>query len=210
MTKSATKIDFKKELKELYKPSSKEVSVVEVPEMNFLMIDGSGDPSKTPDFETAIEALYPLAFNLKFMSKLGDVALDYVVMPLEGLWWADDMSAFTEGRRDEWKWTLMIMQPEFVTKAMFDEAVEKVRKKNAPAKLDAVRFERYEEGSAVQILHIGPFDEEGPNVMRLHAKIDELEKAPALKHHEIYLSDPRRTAPEKLKTVLRQAMRLQK
>ncbi|MDQ8199364.1 GyrI-like domain-containing protein [Pelagicoccus enzymogenes] len=202
-----SKIDFKKEYKDLYRPSAREVSVVVVPAMNFLMIDGVGDPGSSKEFEAAMEALYPMAYSLKFMSKLGPTAQDYVVPPLEGLWWADDMNAFAEGRRDEWKWTLMIMQPGFVSKAMYEEALVSVRKKKDPALLDRVRFEPYEEGESVQLLHIGPFEEEGPSVARLHDKIDELGKKRFHKHHEIYLSDPRRAAPEKLKTVLRQAMR---
>ncbi len=202
-----SKIDFKKERKDLYRPSAKEVSVVTVPAMNFLMVDGCGDPGTSKDFEAAMESLYPLAYTLKFMSKLGPAAQDYVVPPLEGLWWADDMDAFGEGRRDEWKWTLMIRQPDFISESMFAEAVENVRKKKAPALLDAVRLEAFEEGEAAQLMHIGPYNTEGPSVMRVHAKIEELGKKPALKHHEIYLSDPCRVAPEKLKTVLRQAMR---
>lgn len=202
-----SKIDFKKDLKALYRPSAKDVSVVEVPAMNFLMIDGMGDPGTSKEFEAAMEALYPMAYTLKFMAKLGPAAQDYVVPPLEGLWWADDMNAFVEKRRDEWKWTLMVMQPEFVTQAMYQEATETVRKKKDPKLLDRVRFERFDEGESVQILHIGPFEEEGPSVIRLHDKIEELGRKRFHKHHEIYLSDPRRTAPEKLKTVLRQAMR---
>lgn len=202
-----SKIDFKKERKDLYRPSAKVVSVVDVPAMNYLMIDGCGDPGTSKEFEAAMESLYPLAYTLKFMSKLGPTAQDYVVPPLEGLWWADDMSAFVEQRRDEWKWTLMIMQPEFISKEMFKQAVETVREKKKPAMLDSVRFERFDEGESVQILHVGPYQDEGPNVIRLHEKIEELGKKHAHKHHEIYLSDPRRSAPEKLKTVLRQAMR---
>ncbi|MDQ8183289.1 GyrI-like domain-containing protein [Pelagicoccus sp. SDUM812005] len=201
------KIDFKKERKDLYAPSAKEVSVVDVPAMNFLMIDGAGDPGTSKAFMESIEALYPLAYTLKFMAKLGPVGQDYVVPPLEGLWWADDMGAFVEGRRDEWKWTLMIMQPEFVSQAMFEEAVVTVRKKKNPPLLESVRWERFEEGESAQILHVGPFDEEGPKIARVHERIEQLGKRLALKHHEIYLSDPRRTAPEKLRTVLRQAMR---
>lgn len=202
-----TKIDFKKELKELYKPSAKNIAIVEVPEMNFLMIDGIGDPGTSKRFAQAMEALYPLAYTLKFMAKLGPLESDYVVMPLEGLWHADDLSAFKEDRKDEWKWTLMIMQPDFVTREMFDEAVEKVRQKKNPALLDDVRFEPYAEGESVQIIHVGPYNEVGPTVEKLHAFIDQQGKQPALRYHEIYLSDPRRTAPEKLKTVVRQPMR---
>ncbi|WP_221774557.1 GyrI-like domain-containing protein [Pelagicoccus albus] len=153
-----TKIDFKKEWKHLYRPSAKEVSVVDVPRMKFLKIDGLGDPNESPDFEAGLEALYPLAYTLKFMAKTSPVQQDYVVPPLEGLWWADDMSAFQEKRREEWKWTLMIMQPEFVTDEMFEEALLKVREKKAPASLDKVRFESYDEGPSVQIMHLGPYD----------------------------------------------------
>ncbi|MBK1877342.1 GyrI-like domain-containing protein [Pelagicoccus mobilis] len=200
-----TKVDFKRERKELYRPSTKEVSLVEVPAMNFLMIDGEGDPGKGGEFELAIEALYPLAYSLKFMSKQSESGQDYVVPPMEGLWWADDMSAFLEQRRDEWKWTLMIMQPDFIRDEMVESAFETVRKKKRPEFLDRVRFESFDEGTSVQIMHIGPYSEEGPNIQRLHAKIDELGKTHNHKHHEIYLSDPRRAAPEKLKTVLRQS-----
>ncbi|MDQ8187177.1 GyrI-like domain-containing protein [Pelagicoccus sp. SDUM812002] len=202
-----SKIDFKKDRKALYQPSAKAVSVVNVPAMNFLMIDGVGDPGRSKEFGESMESLYPLAYTLKFMSKLGPTAQDYVVPPLEGLWWADDMNAFIERRRDEWRWTLMIMQPDFVSEEMFAEAVDAVRKKKNPALLESVRFECFEEGESAQILHVGPFEEEGPNVTRVHEKIEELGKQRFNKHHEIYLSDPRRTAPEKLKTVLRQAMR---
>lgn len=208
MVSAMVKVDFKKELKELYRPSNKEVSLVTVPSMNFLMIDGEGSPSEEAgDFEGAMEALYPLAYKIKFMAKSDPEAYDFVVPPLEGLWWADDWTAFTEDRKDEWKWTLMIMQPDCVSLKMFEEARELVRAKSAPRLLDRVRFDSYEEGEACQIMHIGPFSEEGPKVHRIHDHIDSLGKARALKHHEIYLSDPRRTAPEKLKTVLRQPMR---
>ncbi len=175
--------------------------------MNYLMIDGEGNPATSPRFEKAIETLYPMAFTLKFISKLGPRARDYVVPPLEGLWWADDMSVFSEGRKSEWKWTLMIMQPEFITRGMLDEAFSNVRKKKNPELLDDVRFESYTEGEAAQILHVGPFENEGPTVAKLHAEIQRMGKTPTLKHHEIYLSDPRRTKPESLKTVLRQPMR---
>ncbi|MDQ8203810.1 GyrI-like domain-containing protein [Pelagicoccus sp. SDUM812003] len=200
------KIDYKKELMELYRPSSKSVSSVDVPPLRYLMIDGAGAP-ESKEFEQAMEALYPLAYTLKFMSKQSDAGIDFVVMPLEGLWWADDMDAYLERRLDEWRWTLMIMQPDCVSEDMVAAALERVRKKNNPAALDRVRFEVYEEGECAQIMHLGPYSEEGPNVERLHAFIAEQGKERALKHHEIYLSDPRRAAPEKLRTVLRQPMR---
>lgn len=198
------KIDYKKAFKELYRPSAKEVSIVTVPKMNFLMVDGQGEPGESQAFMDAVGALYPLAYTIKFMVKEIPDATDYVVPPLEGLWWADDMTAFAEKRYDEWKWTLMIMQPPSVTKEVFNEALAKVKAKKAPALIDDLRFEAYDEAECAQIMHLGPYDQEGPTLEKAHAKIEELGKQYRLKHHEIYLSDPCRTAPEKLKTVLRQ------
>lgn len=123
------KIDYKKQLKHLYSPSARNVAVVEVPEMNFLMIDGEGDPNTSPSFHNAIEALYPLAYTLKFMVKKGTIGIDYGVLPLEGLWWSDDMSTFSIENKDAWKWTLMIMQPEFINAKMVQEATEEVKRK---------------------------------------------------------------------------------
>ena len=198
------KIDFKKELKNLYKPSAKCVEKVTVPVMNFLMIDGQGDPNTTQEFQDAIEALYSVAYTLKFMVKKGDMAIDYGVMPLEGLWWSDDMSAFSANRKEAWKWTLMIMQPEFITLAMFEEAIEQVRLKKNPVSLSKLRFESFEEGEAAQIMHIGPFSDEGPTIEKVHAFIESSGKERRNKHHEIYLSDTRRADPAKWKTVIRQ------
>ena len=197
------KVDLKKELKELYNPSAKEVSVVDVPDMNFLMIDGEGSPS-SPQYVASIQTLYPLAYALKFMVKKGK-GVDYGVMPLEGLWWMDDMTQFSVERKDEWKWTSMIMQPKYVSKDDFKAAVEQVRKKNLPA-LDKVRFECFHEGKAAQIMHIGPFSAEGPNIAKMHAYIQASGHQLRGKHHEIYLNDATRTAPEKIKTILRQPM----
>jgi len=200
------KIDYKKELKHLYKPSAKKVEVVDVPKMNFLMIDGEGDPNKSQSFQDAIDVLYPLSYALKFMIKRGEIAVDYGVLPLEGLWWADDMSRFSVENKDGWKWTLMIMQPDFVTNEMVQEAIEQVRAKKDPASLPLVRFESFEEGKAAQIMHIGPFSEEGPTVENVHSYIEESGSKRRGKHHEIYLSDIRRAAPEKWKTIIRQPM----
>jgi hypothetical protein len=199
------KIDFKKELKHLYKPSSKEVEEVDVPEMNFLMIDGDGGPGSS-EFQDAIEALYPVSYTLKFMVKKGDMETDYGVMPLEGLWWSEDMSSFLTGNKEKWKWRLMIMQPDFVTKKMVAEAIKEVKRKKNPASLPLIRFASYREGISAQIMHIGPFSEEGPTVEKIHSFIDTSGKKRTKKHHEIYLSDIRRAAPEKWKTVIRQPM----
>lgn len=202
---SMEKIDYKKKLKELYNPSAKKVTAVNVPKMNFLMVDGQGDPGKAKEFQEAIEALFSVSYNLKFKIKKSK-AIDYGVMPLEGLWWSEDMEDFIKGARDKWKWTLMIMQPEFITQELVKEAISEVeKKKNLPA-LSKMRFESYEEGLSAQIMHIGPFSEEGPNIQRIHKYIEEQGKKLRGEHHEIYLSDFRKVAPEKMKTVLRQPM----
>jgi hypothetical protein len=200
------KIDYKRQLKHLYKTSAREVEIVDVPQMNFLMIDGEGDPNTSQEFQDAVEALYSLSYALKFMIKKGSLAVDYGVMPLEGLWWADDMSKFSVEDKDNWKWTVMIMQPEHVTTELFNEAVEQVRKKKNPAALPKIRFDAFAEGKAAQIVHIGPFSEEGPTVEKLHSFVEESGCKPSGKHHEIYLSDIRKAAPEKWKTIIRQPM----
>jgi hypothetical protein len=199
------KIDLKKEGKTLYAPSAKEVALVEVPTMDFLMADGAGDPNASPDFQAAVEALYSLSYTLKFMIKKGQ-GIDYAVLPLEGLWWAEDMEAFAPEtmEKNRWQWTLMIRQPEPVTPDLFDQSREQVKKKKPLPYLARVRWESYAEGLSAQILHIGPFSEETANIQKIHAFVKEQGYDFNGKHHEIYLSDPRRTAPEKLKTVIRQ------
>lgn len=200
------KIDYKKELKHLYRPSAKKVEIVEVPQMNFLMVDGEGDPNTAQSFSDAIEALYPVSYTLKFMIKKGEIGIDYGVLPLEAIWWSDDMSAFSTGNKDAWKWTLMIMQPDFITQKMVKEAMEEVKVKKKPASLPLIRFETFKEGKAAQIMHIGPFSEEGPTIEKVHLFIEENGSHRVGKHHEIYLSDIRRAAPEKWKTIVRQPM----
>jgi hypothetical protein len=202
-----SKIDFKKELKHLYRPSPKEFVVVDVPPMKFLMIDGHGDPNTAQEYQDAVEALYAVAYKLKFTSKK-ELGKDYVVPPLEGLWWAEDMETFTRKRdKSAWDWTMMIMQPEWITQEMVEEAVKQVEKKGLPA-LSKLRLETYHEGLSVQIMHIGSYDDEAPTLDRMHHEfIPENGYEMVGKHHEIYLSDPRKVAPEKLKTVLRQPIR---
>jgi len=196
------KVDLKKELEQLYNPSAKEISVVDVAAMNFLLVDGEGAPA-SPQYVKAVEALFSVAYTLKFMVKK-TVGVDYGVMPLEGLWWMDDMSQFSVDRKDEWKWTAMIMQPKYVTVEDFKAAVEQVRKKKNPPALSKVRFESFKEGTAAQIMYVGPFSDEGPTLRKIHAYIQNSGHNLRGKHHEIYLNDPSKTAPEKLKTVLRQ------
>lgn len=198
------KIDYKKELKHLYKPSSKNIEIVDVPEMNFLMIDGQGDPNTSQEYSDAIEALYAVSYALKFMIKKDALQIDYGVMPLEGLWWVDDKSQFSIDDKSNWKWISMIMQPEHVTPDLFLAACEPVKKKKNPAALSKVRFESFCEGKSVQTMHQGPFSEEGPTIERLHNFIRENGYTAVGKHHEIYLSDIRKAAPEKWKTVIRQ------
>jgi len=198
------KLDLIKQLHALYHPSAKEVSRIDVPEMNFLMIDGTGDPNSAPAYAEALTALYQLSYTIKFSLKKGKRAIDYRVMPLEGLWWMDDMRLFSMENKSDWKWTMMIAQPDFVSGDLVEETRKEVAKKKNPPALALVKFESYHEGPAAQILHIGPYDAEGPNIAKIHAYIRESGHQLRGKHHEIYMSDPRRAAPEKLKTIVRQ------
>lgn len=202
------KLDLKRQLKHLYLPAAGKISVVDVPAMQFLMLDGQGDPNTSQSYGDAVEALFGLSYAIKFAIKKGSLGIDYGVMPLEGLWWADDMSDFVTGDRSRWKWTMMIMQPEFVTNDMVEEAREAVRKKKAPTALADVRFESFHEGDSAQTMHVGPFSEEGPVIERVHEFIEQSGHERAGKHHEIYLTDIRRADPSRWKTVIRQPMRL--
>jgi hypothetical protein len=195
------KVDLMKELKHLYRPSKKEVTAVDVPPLKFLMIDGQGAPGGE-EYGIALGALYSVAYTLKFSSKAQ--GLDFKVMPLEGLWWADDMAAFAEANKETWKWTAMILVPDFVTEEMVGEAkAQAMEKKGVPA-ISGVRLETFREGPSAQILYIGPYADEDDTIERIHQFIEQQGHRLRGKHHEIYLSDPNRTAPEKLKTVIRQ------
>jgi len=201
-----TKVDLKRELRHLYGPSYRSPVIVDVPEMNFLMVDGKGDPNTSQEYKDAVEALYAVSYALKFMVKRRE-GVDYIVMPLEGLWWTDDMTKFSVEDKDAWKWTSMIMQPGHVTEDLVPEAFEQVEKKRNPPALSKMRFEGFHEGLSAQIMHIGPFSAEGPTIKRLHGFIEENGYELRGKHHEIYLSDPRRAKPEKMKTIVRQPMK---
>jgi hypothetical protein len=201
------KLDLKKQWKDLYQPPATEITAVDVPPLSYLMVDGEGDPNTSPAFIHAIEALYSLSYTLKFSLKKSPSPVDYGVMPLEGLWWADDPHAFHRQDKSTWKWTAMILQPDFIDTRQVDAAFEEVRRKKNPAALGRVRLETLTEGSAAQILFVGPFADEGPTIQRIHDFIHAAGKELCGKHHEIYLSDPRRTAPERLKTIIRQPMR---
>lgn len=202
-------IDLRKQFKHLYQPSAKKFSTVDVPALQFLMIDGTGNPNTSQDFKDAMEALYGMSYTLKFGVKLGKYGkkkYDYPVMALEGLWWMDDMREFSPERKDDWKWTVMMMQPDIITSDLVEQACRDLAAKKNPVALPKVRFETYHEGLSAQIMYIGPFADEGPTIQRLHDFIAESGHQLHGKHHEIYISDPRRTAPEKLKTVIRQPM----
>ncbi|KOX10004.1 GyrI-like domain-containing protein [Nocardiopsis sp. NRRL B-16309] len=198
------KTDFKKTL-DCYRAAAGRFRTVDVPDLRYLMVDGHGDPNTSPAFTEAVEALYPVAYKLKFASKR-DLGRDYVVMPLEGLWWAEDMAAFTAARdKSRWDWTLMIMVPDWTDQDMFAAAVGQAAAGNRPARLDDVRLETLSEGRCVQTLHVGPFDEEADVLDRMHHEyLPEQGLRLAGRHHEIYFSDFRRAAPEKLRTILRQ------
>jgi hypothetical protein len=197
------KIDFKQELKHLYNPSTKTATVVDVPPLNFLMVDGQGDPNTATAYKEAVEALFSLSYALKFMIKK-ELGVDYAVMLLEGLWWVEDMSRFSVDDKSAWQWTAMMMQPEYIVAGLVEAARAQVaRKKNLPA-LPRLRLETFHEGRAAQMMHLGPYAAEAPTIERLHQFIAAQGGQRMGKHHEIYLSDPNRTAPEKLKTVIRQ------
>jgi hypothetical protein len=198
------KVDFKKQLQPLYAPPKKFV-LVEVPAMQFLMVDGHGDPNTAQTYQDALEALYAVAYKQKFISKQA-LAKDYVVPPLEGLWWAEAMDSFTLQRdKTQWDWTMMIMVPDWITTAIFQDAIVQVQRAKSLTALHKLRMETYHEGLSVQIMHIGSYDAEGPVLAQLHQEyLPDHKLIENGKHHEIYLSDPRRVAPEKLKTILRQ------
>lgn len=202
------KLDFTKELADLYHPSTTTFEIVDVPHMTYLMVDGHGDPNITQEYTHAVEALYAVAYRAKFMSK-AELARDYVIPPLEGLWTADNMRSFTTARdKGTWDWTMMIMVPAWITSEMYERACDDVRRKKHVTALQKLRMASYHEGRAVQITHIGSYDDEAPVLERLHQEwIPHHGYTENGNHHEIYLSDPRRTAAAKLKTVLRQPIR---
>lgn len=199
-----TKLDFKKTL-DSYQARPGEFRLIDVPGLHYLMIDGQGDPNTSPVFAAAIAALYPLAYGLKFASKR-ELGKDYTVMPLEGRWWSEDLNAFTVARdKSRWNWTLMVMQPDWITEPMFRQVLDKVAAKQPSADLDRVRLEVLEERLCVQTLHIGSFDDEADLLARMHHEFIPAHGLNMVgQHHEIYLSDFRRVAPEKLRTILRQ------
>ena len=200
------KLDLKKQYKNLYNPSDKAPSIIEVPPLNFIMVDGHGDPNTSPLFVDAVQTLYPLAYNLKFHAKLV-LKQDFTVMALEGLWWVPDMSKFSTSRKADWDWTMMILQPDFITPALFEEARKQVIAKGKAPLAEKARLETYAEGTSVQIMYYGPYADEGPTIANMHRFAIDQGYALNGKHHEIYMNDPRKVAPEKVKTIIRQPIK---
>ncbi|MEV4672024.1 MULTISPECIES: GyrI-like domain-containing protein [Actinomadura] len=199
-----TRYDIKRELKQCYAPRNRDWALVDVPAQRFIAVDGSGDPNTSAAYARAVEALYTVAYTIKFASKR-TLDRDFVVGPLEGLWWSDRPEVFTARDKDAWQWRMLISQPDWITEDFIDDAKQTaLAKKGLPAIAD-VRYEPMHEGLCAQVLHIGPYDDEGPILAELHG---EYLAANNLRmtghHHEVYLGDPRRSAPAKLRTVLRQ------
>jgi hypothetical protein len=204
---TATRYDIKRELKQCYAPRNTDWALVEVPAQRFIAIDGHGDPNTSADYAHAVEALYTVAYTIKFASK-NTLGRDFVVGPLEGLWWSDRPEVFITRDKDAWHWRMLISQPGWITDDLIDESQKAaLTKKNLPAIAD-IRRETLDEGTSAQLLHVGPYDDEGPVLARLH---HEYLAANDLRmcghHHEIYLGDHRRTEPAKFKTILRQPVR---
>jgi hypothetical protein len=205
-TQATSKVDLKRELKELFAPPTHPV-MVDVPKLSFLMLDGQGDPNGSEEYMDAIQALYSVSYGLKFALKR-EAGLDYTVMPLEGLWWPGEGTAFNFEDKGTWKWTAMIVQPPEVTPELVRRVAAEAWKKHQLVGLWKLRLGTFQEGLAAQTMHVGPYAAERPTIERLHAFIEAEGYVLRGKHHEIYLGDPRRTAPERLKTVIRQPVAL--
>jgi len=199
---TAKKIDYKKQFPLLYNPS-KEPHVLDIPEMKFFMVKGSGYPVDNPEYQEAMTLLNGVSFTLK-MKVMKPAGKDYTVPPLEGLWYMDDMSRWSMDNKDKWKWTMMIRIPDFVTEAQEKKALKLFKENKNPPGFDKLNIESYKEGTVVQVLYTGSYSEEGPTIARMHEYAEEKGYVLVGHHHEIYLSDPRRTKPEKLRTVIRQ------
>ncbi|MBU0976054.1 MAG: GyrI-like domain-containing protein [Patescibacteria group bacterium] len=204
-----SKVDFKKKYKKLYSPPKGKFIIIDVPKLKFLMIDGQGDPNTSVEYQSAVEALYKISYSIK-MSPKKNLKIkgfyDYTVPPLEGLWYVDDISKFKDTPKDKWKWTMMIMQPEFVSRQVLGEILGQLandKKINNP-KINKVRLEEYKEGRSVQTLYLGAYKDEGLTIGKMHKFIIDQGYKLSGKHHEIYLSDPRKVVPDKLKTIIRQ------
>ncbi len=197
------KVDLKKERAALY-TATKKPALVQVPEASFLMVHGQGDPYASDAYPNAIQALYSLSYTMKFGRKADSDVPDWTVMPLESLWWTEGSDILTTADRSNWSWTAMILQPSFITAVMVAEAAAVRRKRGDMPALDAAKLERFDEGLCAQVLHVGPYAEETATIEQLAEWIRAQGYAPRGRHHEIYLNDPNRTKPERLRTIIRQ------
>ncbi len=200
-------VDLRTLLKQYYLASAKAPQLLDLPTFTTIAVDGTGDPNTSQRFQDAVQALYTIAYTAKFSLKKQQ-RYDYTVMPLEALWWMDDMTQFSEDRKDEWLWTAFLVQPDFFDAAIFAEICDEILRKKPELSeiIPEVRLEPFSEGRVAQMLHIGPYSAEKPTILKLHAFIAEQGLQRRGKHHEIYLGDPRRAAPEKLKTIIRQGV----
>jgi hypothetical protein len=198
------KLELLKQLKDIYSAPLNQVVFMTIPALNYLMIDGQGDPNTSTEYKEALQTLYSVAYTLKFQIKKSQMAIDYPVMPLEGLWWVDDMKLFTVENKKAWKWTMMILQPELVNEELVKNAIQQVIDKKGIQSADKVRLETLFENKVVQLFHKGPYSAEADNIQKIHQTIEEKGFIRSGKHHEIYLNSPLKTAPENLKTILRQ------
>lgn len=196
-------LDIRKMYKKYYQPKPGRVEILEIPRMNFLMIDGTGNPNTSREYADSVSALYSIAYSQKFKINKSK-GIDYNLLPLEGLWWMDDMELFSTDKKDEWKWTMMIQQPDLITGDEINSTILELEKKKPNPVYSRIRFEPFAEGLSAQIMHIGPYSAEKPTIDLLHRSITDQGYTLRAKHHEIYLGDPRKTAPEKLKTIIRQ------
>lgn len=197
----ANVVDFKKEFKKLYSPKT-EPEIVEFPPIKILALSGHGAP-ESKDFEQAVQALYGSFYTIKFGRKKAGLGPDFSGGPLEGLWWMGDNTGFDQTKRDDWQWQVFLWVPDFISQKDLDTALELLKKKKPNPALEKVRLELFDEGQAAQILHIGPYSAEAPTIEKLHAYVESQGFRLRDKHHEIYMSDPRRSKPEKLKTIIR-------
>ena len=197
------KVDLSKEHPQLLKASDKEPAVVDIPKLQYLMVDGEGAPEQSKDFQPTIHVLYGIVYTLKFTRKKAGQEPDFKIMPLEGLWWMKDDREFDQSRPQDWRWTLMIAVPEFIGNTDVEQAKKQLSTKRPELPVDKLRLESFEEGRVVQTLHIGPYDKEGPTIEKMHRFASDNNLQLGGKHHEIYMGDPRRVPPEKIKTILR-------
>lgn len=203
-----TTIDFKKQFKAYYSPQLGKPEIITIPKMQFVMADGRGDPNNSQRFQDVIGALYSVVYGLKFTRKKAGLVPDFTIGVLEGLWWTASGKLFDAGRKKDWLWTVMIWVPDFITAENVHEQIEALKIKKPNPALAGLRLEVFDEGTVVQIMHIGPYDKERANIDLMHRYAKQKGYVQSGKHHEIYLGDPRRTAPEKLRTILRHPVRL--